>query len=86
MLKVVGADVVSLGRFKPDVGDEVFADEDVATHRYRKLLISKGYCAGGILIGWPVLNDALGRMVKGRRPVSADQLGRLRAGDWSTLL
>ncbi|SMC25312.1 2Fe-2S iron-sulfur cluster binding domain-containing protein [Andreprevotia lacus DSM 23236] len=86
MLKVVGADVVSIGRFAPQDGDEVFVEEDVAAHRYRKLLVAGGQFAGAILIGWPAFNEPLGKAVKGRAAISPAQLAGLRAGQWDVLL
>ncbi|WP_051709644.1 FAD-dependent oxidoreductase [Andreprevotia chitinilytica] len=84
ILKVIGAEVVSMGRVNPEAGDEVFVEEDAASHRYRKLVVADGHYAGAILIGWPSLNDVVGKVVKGRQAVG-DRLPELRAGNWDGL-
>ena len=42
MLKVVGVDLLSIGRFEADEGDTVVRLEDPEEHSYRKLVISEG--------------------------------------------
>ncbi|HEY9102192.1 FAD-dependent oxidoreductase [Chitinimonas sp.] len=84
MLKVVGADVYSMGRYEAGEGDEDWAEEDAAEHRYRKLVWHEGKLAGAILIGWPELAEPVGKAVKSGRDVSA-QLSAIRAGNWSGL-
>ncbi|MBL8484606.1 MAG: FAD-dependent oxidoreductase [Rhodocyclaceae bacterium] len=85
ILKVVGVDVASVGRFEAGKdGDETFVHEDLSNHRYRKLICNGGRAVGGILVGHPQENAGLAAMVKEHRDVSA-QLEALKNGDWSLL-
>jgi nitrite reductase (NADH) large subunit len=84
ILKVVGIELTSMGRFEPGAGDaEVIALEE--EQRYRKLVIdADGRIAGAILLGYsrevaPVRTAiARGWDVRAR-------LGDLRAGRWDVL-
>lgn len=81
ILKVVGAEVFSAGRFEAREGDEAIVEENSASYLYRKIVISDGKIAGTILLGYPHLVEAMGRAVKTNveaRPF----VDRLRAGDW----
>ena len=84
ILKVVGVELISLGRFDPQSGDEVLVEEDSAAHRYRKLVLHDGILVGAILIGWPDLSERVSKAVKSGADLSA-ALPALRQGDWSTL-
>ncbi|MBL8474280.1 MAG: FAD-dependent oxidoreductase [Rhodocyclaceae bacterium] len=85
ILKVVGVDVASVGRFESGKeGDETFVHEDLDNHRYRKLICNGGRAVGGILVGHPQENAALAAMVKENRDL-AGQVEALRANDWSLL-
>jgi nitrite reductase (NADH) large subunit len=85
ILKVVGIELASLGRFEalgPD--EETIAFEDPAAGRYRKLVIADGHIAGAILLGHG--NDvAAVRTAITRGLDVSDQLGALRAGRWDAL-
>jgi NAD(P)H-nitrite reductase large subunit len=85
VLKVVGADVVSVGRFEAAPGDEVFVDEDSTTHRYRKLVLRDGRLQGAILVGWPDWIEPLSKAVKAHTEISA-HLEALKIGHWQPLL
>jgi nitrite reductase (NADH) large subunit len=86
ILKVVGIELTSIGRFEPAAHDEeVIALEDESGQRYRKLIIdADGRIAGAILLGYsrevaPVRTAiARGWDVRG-------QLELLRAGRWDQL-
>ena len=84
MLKVVGADLVSVGQYEAAEGDEAFVEEDVNEHRYRKLVLRDGILRGAILIGWPDLIEPVSKGVKTGRDASP-VLDSLRAGDWGGL-
>ncbi|HQR04891.1 MAG: FAD-dependent oxidoreductase [Proteobacteria bacterium] len=84
MLKVVGADVYSMGRFEADGSDESLVLEDEVAHRYRKLVWREGRLVGAILIGWPDLAGPVGGAVKSGRDIRA-KIKELQTGDWSVL-
>jgi len=86
ILKVVGADVASVGRFNPEgEGDQVVVHEDAAEYKYRKLVVDRsGRLAGAILIGHPTLMSGVTGAVKAQRDVSGE-LASLKVGDWSAL-
>ncbi len=86
ILKVVGADVASVGRVNPaDDGDQAIVQEDAAEYQYRKLVVDRsGRLAGAILIGHPALMSSVTGAVKAQRDVSS-ALASLKAGDWSAL-
>ena len=70
MLKVAGADVVSVGHIEPqDENDEVIRESDPANYRYAKLVVSKGQLTGAILIGYAAATAAaVTRSVKNGDP------------------
>ena len=51
MLKVVGVELTSVGRFEEQEGDEVVALEEPGG-KYRKLVIEDGRIVGAILLGY----------------------------------
>lgn len=81
ILKVVGADVASVGRFDPAVeGDQVIVQEDAADYKYRKLVVDRGgRLAGAIHVGHPALTSGVTGAVKAQRDVSGE-LASLRQG------
>ena len=84
MLKVVGVDLVSLGRF-PEDGDRVFVEEDGDHQRYRKLVVDQDGCAvGAISLGHPNDVPVLKQWIAERADVSGF-LSRLEKADWSCL-
>jgi NADPH-dependent 2,4-dienoyl-CoA reductase/sulfur reductase-like enzyme/ferredoxin len=85
VLKVVGIDLISIGRFEPSSeADTVIVFEDSSQHRYRKLVISENRIVGAILLGYPQDAHAVAEAVKRARPVG-DCLAALRAGKWEAL-
>ncbi len=84
MLKVLGVDLLSVGRFAEEEGEEVVALEDSQEHSYRKLVIAEGRVVGAILIARqgdaPLVTEA----VKEARDVSG-VLEELRRGEWGVL-
>jgi NADPH-dependent 2,4-dienoyl-CoA reductase/sulfur reductase-like enzyme/ferredoxin len=86
ILKVVGIELTSIGRFEPEgAHEEVIALEDSSGQRYRKLVIdADGRIAGAILLGYsrevaPVRTAiSRGWDVRGK-------LDALRAGRWDVL-
>ena len=51
ILKVVGIELTSMGRFETEPGDEEIVFEDEQAGSYRKLVIADGKIAGAILLG-----------------------------------
>jgi NAD(P)H-nitrite reductase large subunit len=84
MLKVVGVDLLSIGRFEGQEGDVVVALEDPEEHSYRKLVISDGKIAGAILIARPVDAPHVTAAARDGRDVAA-LIERLEIGDWACL-
>ncbi len=82
ILKVTGVDVMSAGRFEPEDGESVIAQEDVETHRYRKLVVRDGRIVGAILFGCPREAPGVAEAMKQERGLSGD-LEAFEAGDWS---
>lgn len=82
-LKVVGADLVSVGRVEPGPGDEAIGLLEGAT-RYRKLVVADGRLVGAILIGHGAVAEGVQKAVKEARDVRA-ALPELRAGRWGML-
>jgi nitrite reductase (NADH) large subunit len=86
ILKVVGIELTSLGRFEPaSPTDETIVLEDETAQRYRKLVIDEdGRIAGAILLGYsrevaPV-RTAIARGFDVR-----DRIDDLRDGNWDVL-
>ncbi len=89
MLKVVGVDLTSAGRFEPATEDEIVIvlEEMVAgseDRHYRKLIIAEGVIVGAILIGHPVEAPVVAEAIKQQVNV-LPYLDALRAGDWGVL-
>lgn len=84
-LKVVGVDLMSVGRIDPLDGEDVVLQEDATEHRYRKLVIADdGSLAGAILLGHPRDAPTVGAALEGGADLRP-HVDRLRAGDWSAL-
>ncbi|QAU35649.1 FAD-dependent oxidoreductase [Janthinobacterium sp. 17J80-10] len=81
-LKVVGADLVSVGKFEVGEGETSLSEEDVANYRYRKLVLRDGVLVGAILIGWPELIEPVSKAVKAHKRLDGAE-AQIRAGDWS---
>lgn len=84
MLKVVGVDLLSVGRFQATDEDTVIALEDPDEHSYRKLVIADGRIVGAILIARQQDAPHVTAAVKEARDVSA-LVGALERGDWEVL-
>ncbi len=85
ILKVVGIDLLSCGRFEAEHDDEeLIVHEDGERNAYIKLLVSDRRLAGAILLGHPRAGSAVSDAVASRRDVG-DVLYRLRAGDLGCL-
>jgi NADPH-dependent 2,4-dienoyl-CoA reductase/sulfur reductase-like enzyme/ferredoxin len=87
MLKVVGVDLLSVGRFtrrSPEERAIVQIEESEAGHRYRRLLISEGRIVGGILLGYPLDAQNVTAAVRQEVDVSGC-FEELRAGNWDVL-
>ncbi len=82
ILKVVGIDLTSIGRFEAAPGEETIALEDGGG--YRKLVISGGRIAGAILLG-SSRDVAPVRAAIDRGTDVTGHLAALRAGRWETL-
>ena len=84
-LKVVGVELTSMGSFdlqEPEA--TVIVQEDLAEHRYRKLVIVDGKIVGAILLGYPLDTAAVTAAVKSGRDVSG-LVEELRQGRWEGL-
>jgi len=85
ILKVVGIELTSMGRFEPEgPHEEVIALEDEAEGRYRKLVIADGRIVGAILLGYSAEASPVVTAVKRRYDVSG-LLPELRGGRWNAL-
>jgi NADPH-dependent 2,4-dienoyl-CoA reductase/sulfur reductase-like enzyme/ferredoxin len=84
ILKVVGIELTSIGRFEPaGPDDEVIALEEGGT-KYRKLIVSDGRIAGAILLGY-TQEVAPVRTAITRGYDVRPHLDALRAGRWDVL-
>jgi NADPH-dependent 2,4-dienoyl-CoA reductase/sulfur reductase-like enzyme/ferredoxin len=84
ILKVVGIELASLGRFEAAPHEEAIVFEDPAAGRYRKLVIADGRIVGAILLGHG--NDvAAVRTAITRGFDVTGRLDALRAGRWEVL-
>lgn len=84
MLKVAGADLLSVGRIVPREGDEVIALEAPGEYRYAKLVVHDGRIAGAVMIGHGRDASLVAEAVKSDRPVR-ERLEQLRRGDFTAL-
>ena len=83
MLKVVGVELTSVGRFEEQAGDEVVALEEPGG-KYRKLVIEDGRIVGAILLGYSQEVAAV-RTAINRGFHVAGVMDSLRAGRWNAL-
>jgi nitrite reductase (NADH) large subunit len=85
ILKVVGVELTSIGRFEAESpGDEVIALEADGGRRYRKLVVAEGRIVGAILLGHPQEVAIVRTAIDERSDVSR-RLDALRAGRWEVL-
>jgi nitrite reductase (NADH) large subunit len=88
ILKGVGLDLFSIGKFTVDPGDQVIVDEDPdpASPSYRRLVVSSGRAVGAIVLGnYPEVVAAATVAVKNRAEISAAVMAQLRRGEWDAL-
>jgi nitrite reductase (NADH) large subunit len=83
MLKVVGIELTSIGRFEEQPGDQVIALTEPGG-RYRKLVIEDGRIVGAILLGYSAEVAAV-RTAINRGFHVAGVMEALRAGRWNAL-
>ena len=83
MLKVVGVELTSVGRFEEQATDEVIVLEEPGG-RYRKLVIEDGRIAGAILLGHSAEVAAVRTAIDRGFPVGG-VMDALRAGRWTAL-
>jgi nitrite reductase (NADH) large subunit len=83
MLKVVGVELTSVGRFEEEPGDDVVALE-APGGKYRKLVIEDGRIVGAILLGYSAEVAAV-RTAINRGFHVAGVMDSLRAGRWDVL-
>jgi nitrite reductase (NADH) large subunit len=83
MLKVVGVELTSIGRFEEHPGDEVVALTEPGG-RYRKLVIEDGRIVGAILLGYSAEVAAV-RTAINRGFLVGGVMDALRAGRWNAL-
>ena len=84
VLKGVGIDLISVGRFAETEGDEVICLEDPKEPSYGKLVVCDGKLAGAILLGRPLDAPHVMALAKSGTDLS-DRLAGLREGDWRLL-
>ena len=84
VLKVVGVELTSIGRFEPGERDEMLVQEDESSLRYGKLVISDGKIVGAILLGYSREVATVTSAVKQGWDVTP-VIEQLRAGRWDAL-
>lgn len=86
LLKVAGIDLISIGQIAVQTPDESeIVLEEIAEHRYRKLVIGPdGRIIGAILLGYPREVASVREAIATRRDVR-ELLPSLRAGQWDIL-
>jgi NADPH-dependent 2,4-dienoyl-CoA reductase/sulfur reductase-like enzyme/ferredoxin len=86
ILKGVGLELTSVGRYEASEGDTVITLDDPARSSYRRLVISNGRAVGMVIIGhYPEDVPAATTAVKRRAEIPDGVLDDLRSGDWSPL-
>jgi NADPH-dependent 2,4-dienoyl-CoA reductase/sulfur reductase-like enzyme/ferredoxin len=88
ILKGVGIDLFSIGKFAADADDTAIVAEerDPAYPSYRKLVISGGRAVGATVVGNdPEVVAAATTAVRNRAEVTPALLASLRRGDWTAL-
>ena len=83
ILKGVGIDMTSVGRYIETDGDEVIAIEGPGT-AYRKIVVRDGVALGGIVVGHPTLSPHLIKVCRTQADISAHRES-LVTGDWTVL-
>jgi nitrite reductase (NADH) large subunit len=84
ILKIMGAELVSVGRIAPQEGDEAIAVEAPGEYRYAKLLVREGRITGAIMVGQGHEGALVADAVRQARPIEA-HLPQLRRGEFAAL-
>jgi nitrite reductase (NADH) large subunit len=85
MLKVPGADLISIGRIAATgPGERELIQEHREDLKYRKLVLAQGRLVGAILMGYPLEAPLVTRLVKENADL-LKVLARLDRGDWDCL-
>ena len=84
ILKINGAELVSVGRIAQQDGDEVISFEAPGEYRYARLLVRDGRIAGAIMIGHGREATLVGDAVRQGRRIDA-KLAELRRGAFAAL-
>lgn len=84
ILKINGAELISVGRIAQQDGDEVISFEAPGEYRYARLLVREGRIAGAIMIGHGREATLVGDAVRQGRRIEA-QLRELRRGAFAAL-
>jgi NAD(P)H-nitrite reductase large subunit len=84
LLKIVGADLASVGRIEPGAGDEVIALEAPDEYRYAKLVLRGDRIEGALMIGYGQDAAHVADAVRTGRSVAAE-LPDLRRGAFAAL-
>jgi len=84
ILKIRGAELVSVGRMAQREGDEAIAIEAPGEYRYAKLLVRDGRIAGAILIGQGRDATLIADAVRKGRSIEAHR-AQLRRGEFAAL-
>jgi NADPH-dependent 2,4-dienoyl-CoA reductase/sulfur reductase-like enzyme/ferredoxin len=84
ILKINGAELVSVGRIAQEDGDEVISFEAPGEYRYARLLVREGCIAGAIMIGHGREATLVGDAVRQGRRIEAE-LHALRRGAFAAL-
>ena len=86
ILKGVGLELTSVGRFEAKDDDEVIVCEDSTLPSYRRLVISRGRAAGVVILGHHPEDTVLATTaVKKQAEVPSNCLDALGHGDWQVL-
>jgi nitrite reductase (NADH) large subunit len=88
ILKGVGLDLLSIGRFAAEPGDEIIVDEeaDPRAPSYRRLIVADGRAVGAVVLGThPEIAALVTAAVKNRRQISSARVTELRRGHWAAL-
>ena len=84
ILKGVGIDLMSVGRFEPKEGDEVIVVEEAKDYSYGKLVVAENRLVGALLLGRPADAPHVLAAVKNEADLTGD-IEALRTGDWRSL-
>ncbi|HSD43971.1 MAG TPA: hypothetical protein VLD36_19155 [Burkholderiales bacterium] len=84
LLKIVGAELASVGRIESRAGDEVIALEAPDEYRYAKLVVHGDRIEGALMIGYGQDAGHITEAVRSGRSVAAE-FGDLRRGAFATL-